>query len=153
MTKRSIIKLDGLHLFGLLVGAALVVSSCEKIDIDTQPPKIIVVQPDDNSTFQVGTDFLVVTVMHDYVALDSYRYNVYWFDDPSNSSDNPDDETFELDRTEEIAVTDSAPHWEDVNFRIDIPLNIRRGYYLLDIYCYDKAANFDKVSLKVLFQD
>jgi hypothetical protein len=126
---------------------------CKKIDIDTQDPKIILIQPVNDQRFATGDDFLVVTVMHDYVALDTYRYTVNWFDDASNVSVNPNDPAFELDQSGTIITTDSAPHWEDVNFTIAIPEGIRQGYYNLDIYCYDKEGNFDKVSVKLLFQD
>jgi hypothetical protein len=126
---------------------------CKKTDIDTQAPKIILIQPVNDQRFATGDDLLVVSVMHDYVALDTYRYTVNWFDDASNVSVNPNDPAFELDQSGAIKTTDSAPHWEDVNFRIDIPVAIRQGYYILDIYCYDKSGNFDKVSVKLLFQD
>ena len=138
---------------GIIAAIILLLFSCEKIEIDSQPPKIILIQPDNNSNFQVGNDFKVVTVMHDYVALESYRYKVYWFNDPSNVSNNPNDPVFELDESGTITLSDSAPHWEDVNFNIDIPANIRQGFYNLDIYCFDKAGNFDKVTVKLLFQD
>lgn len=149
------IKRSMLHLCTLGICAAITssLSSCEKIEVDTQPPKIILIQPDDGDAFPVGTDFLVVTVMHDYVALASYRYKVYWFDDPSNVSVNPNDPAFELDQSGTIVTNDSAPHWEDVNFQIDIPVGIRQGYYNLDIYCYDKAGNDDKVGVRLLFHD
>lgn len=118
-----------------------------------QPPKIILIPPNEGQAFSVGTNFLVVTVVHDYVALASYRYKVYWFDDPSNVPDNPNDPTFELEQSNTITTNGSAPHWEDINFNIDIPADVRQGYYILDIYCYDKAGNFDKVSVKLLFHD
>lgn len=129
------------------------VTSCKKEEVDNQAPKIIVIQPSENQVFSVGTDFLVVTVMHDYVSLDRYRYTVNWFDDVSNVSVNPSDPAFELEQSGTILTNDSAPHWEDVNFNISIPNGIRQGYYILDIYCFDKAGNFDRVSLKLLFQN
>jgi hypothetical protein len=147
-------KINGLSIPLMLIAVvAISIVGCKKNDIDTQPPKIILIQPDDGDAFAVGTDFLVVTVMHDYVELDTYRYNVYWFNDPSNVSVNPNDPAFELDESGTIQINDSPPHWEDVNFRIDIPADIRQGYYILDVYCYDKSDNFDKVSVKLLFQD
>jgi hypothetical protein len=148
--KRSIFRFCTI---GIFTAITLSLSSCEKIEEDTQAPKIILIQPNEGQAFSVGTDFLVVTVMHDYVALASYRYKVYWFDDPSNVSDNPNDPTFELEQSNTIPTNDSAPHWEDINFKIDIPADARQGYYILDIYCYDKAGNFDKVSVKLLFHD
>jgi hypothetical protein len=155
MTKLINIKSSMLHLcrIGIIVAISLSLSSCEKIEIDTQPPRIILIQPEDGKAFAVGSDFLVVTVMHDYVALASYKYNVYWFDDPSNVSDNPNDPAFELDQSATITTSDSAPHWEDVSFKIDIPTGIRKGYYNLDIYCYDKSGNFDLASVRLLFHD
>jgi hypothetical protein len=155
MMKLKNIKRSMLHFctIGIVAAMALSTSGCKKIEVDTQAPKIILIQPDDGDAFVVGTDFLVVTVMHDYVALDTYKYTVNWFDDPSNVSANPSDPAFELDQSGTIQTNDSAPHWEDVNFRIDIPVGIRQGYYILDIYCYDKSGNFDKVSVKLLFHD
>ena len=91
--------------------------------------------------------------MHDYVALDRYRDKLYWFDDVSNVSVNPRDPASELDQSGTILTNGSAPHWEDVNFYISIPVGIRQGYYILDIYCFDKASNFDRISVKLLFQD
>lgn len=124
---------------------------CKKVDIDTQPPKIIMIQPNDLDSFAVGSDLLVVTVMHDYQALDYYRYNLYWFEDASNVSVNPGDPALEIEETAQIEIEDTAPHWENVNFTIEIPSGIRKGYYNLDIYCFDKANNFDKVAIKLLF--
>jgi hypothetical protein len=148
--KRSIFRFCTIGIFTALT---LSFSGCEKNEKDTQPPKIILIQPNEGQAFSVGTDFLVVTVMHDYVALASYRYKVYWFDDPSNVSDNPNDPTFEFEQSNTISTNDIAPHWEDVNFKIDIPVGIRKGYYNLDIYCYDQAGNFDSVGIRLMFQD
>lgn len=144
-----------LGLFRILLGSILALSltACEKNEEDNQNPKIIVIQPEDGNAFKLGDDFLVVTVMHDYVALDRYRYTVSWFDDPSNVSPNPSDPALSIDQTAPIITSDSAPHWEDVNFSISLPLGIRRGYYMLDIYCFDKAGNSYKRSLKLLFQE
>ncbi len=138
---------------GIIILITSLFYSCEKNEEDTQAPKIIVVQPDEGQAFSLGTDFLVVTVMHDYVALASYKYTVSWFDDPSNVSENPNDPSFALSESNTITTSDSAPHWEDVNFNISIPLGIRKGYYDLDIYCYDKAGNSYKTSVRLLFQD
>jgi hypothetical protein len=148
--KRSVLRFCTIGIFAAIT---LSFSSCEKNEVDTQAPKIILIQPGNDQAFAVGTDFLVVTVMHDYVALASYRYKVYWFDDPSNVSTNPNDPTFELDQSRTITTNDVAPHWEDINFNIDIPVGIRQGYYNLDIYCYDKAGNFDKVGVRLLLHD
>lgn len=138
---------------GLFTALTLSLSSCKKNEEDTQEPKIVIIQPSEGQAFSLGSDFLVVTVMHDYVSLASYRYKVYWFDDPSNVSDNPNDPTLELDQSSTISTSDSAPHWEDISFNIDIPVGIRKGYYNLDIYCYDKAGNSDKVVVRLLIQD
>jgi hypothetical protein len=148
--ERSIFRFCTIAIFTAIT---LSFSSCEKIEEDTQAPKIVLIQPNEGQAFSVGTDFLVVTVMHDYVSLDRYRYTVNWFDDVSNVSVNPSDPAFELDQSGTILTNDSAPHWEDVNFNISIPNGIRQGYYILDIYCFDKAGNFDRASLKLLFQN
>lgn len=156
MKKQNNINRSILHLCAVGIFAAITISfaSCKKTEeVDKQSPKIILIQPADNSAFTVGNDFLVVTVMHDYVALASYRYKVYWFDDPSSASDNPNDPAFELDQSGTITTSDNAPHWEDVNFKIDIPAGIRQGFYNLDIYCYDKAGNFDKIGVRLLFHN
>ncbi len=156
MKKQKNVSRSMLHLctVGIIAAIALSLASCKKTEeVDKQPPKIILIQPDDGDAFLIGHHFLVVTVMHDYVALDTYRFNVYWFDDPSNVSDNPNDPVFELDQSGTIQTNDSAPHWETVNFRVDIPAGIRQGFYNLDIYCYDKAGNFDKVGVRLLFHN
>jgi hypothetical protein len=140
-------------IFALFAFSLLTMPGCKKVDLDTQPPKIILIQPNDLDSFAVGSDFLVVTVMHDYQELASYKYNLYWFEDPSNVSVNPDDPAFEIEESASIEPEDSAPHWEDVNFRIEIPLGIRQGYYILELYCYDKSDNFDKVAIKLLFHN
>lgn len=148
--ERSLLRLLSIGICGGLIFSF---SSCEKVEIDTQPPKIILIQPGDGDAFTLGNDFLVVTVMHDYVALASYRYKVSWYDDPSNVSVNPGDAAFELDKSAIIPTNDGAPHCEDITFRIDIPAGIRQGYYNLDISCYDKAGNIDEINVRLLFQD
>jgi hypothetical protein len=42
---------------GIIAAIILLLFSCEKIEIDSQPPKIILIQPDNNSNFKVGNDF------------------------------------------------------------------------------------------------
>ncbi|MBU6204170.1 MAG: DUF4625 domain-containing protein [Bacteroidetes bacterium] len=128
------------------------ITGCKKIENDTQAPAIIVLQPTNNETLPLGKDFKVVTIMNDFVSLSTYRYKVYWFDDPTNVSANPADPEFNLDKSGTITIDDDAPAWEDVSFDITIPNGIRKGYYKLDIYCYDKANNEGKESLLLNFQ-
>lgn len=50
---------------------------------------VVMLQPADSDSFKVGTDFLVVNMMQDYVSLDKIRYRLYWHEHPSNISLNP----------------------------------------------------------------
>lgn len=116
----------------------LIFSTCKKSDVDTQAPNITVLQPTDSASFARGDDFLVVTIMNDFVSLHSYRYTMNWFDDPSNISDNPSDSAWVLDETKGIDGEDSR---QNVSWQITVPANVRTGYYEFKIYCYDDEGN------------
>ncbi len=116
----------------------LFLNSCKKVDVDTQPPNITVLQPVDSASFSRGNDFLVVTIMRDFVSLNSYRYKISWHNDTTNSSGNPNDSTWALDVTRAFDGNDLI---QNVSWNIDIPAQIRTGYYTLDIYCNDDKGN------------
>ncbi len=113
-------------------------STCKKVDVDTQAPSITVLQPTDSASFSRGNDFLGVTIMKDFVSLHSYRFTISWHDDPLNIPENPNDSTWELDETKAIDGDDNS---QNVSWYINVPADIKTGYYELDIYCYDDENN------------
>jgi hypothetical protein len=108
-------------------------------------------QPSDSAKYSLGNDFLVVTTMQDFVSLASYRYRVFWKDDSTNVSPNPSDTPLNIDKSEKIQ--DVNYHIANISFRITIPINARKGFYNLDVYCYDKAGNEGKNHVLIEFKD
>ncbi|MFN5024384.1 MAG: DUF4625 domain-containing protein [Bacteroidota bacterium] len=130
--------------------------ACKKIEPrpegDTQLPSVVMLQPADSQSFSVNTKFLVVTLMQDYVSLDKYRYNLYWHNHPSNVSPNPAAPPLSVDVSGPINDADGNK-LENVSFYIDIPDSVRKGFYTLDVYCFDKAGNSSTNSVLVRFKD
>ncbi|MCC5935134.1 MAG: DUF4625 domain-containing protein [Balneolales bacterium] len=125
--------------------AAMSFVSCKNNLVDTQAPKLVILQPSQNQSFPFGERFLVVTTMQDFVELGNYTYKVRWHDVPSNVSDNPDEPAWELEGTGEIENT----NLQTVSWHIQVPENTRTGIYKLDIFLYDKAGNVDNNSVLI----
>jgi|GEM_PF-2942652 hypothetical protein len=140
------------HTLLCLLALWLILPGCKKIEIDTQRPSVVMLQPADSQSFSVNSQFLVVTVMQDYVSLDKYRYNLYWHNNPSNVSPNPDSTSVYIDETAPINDADGNKI-ENVSFYINIPSNARKGFYKLDVYCTDKAGNSSSNSVLLRFKD
>ena len=132
--------------------ASITLVGCKKIENDTQSPKVVMLQPADSQSFKVGTDFLVVNMMQDYVSLDRYRYKVYWHEHPSNISVNPTAPALNIENGGAINDADGNKI-ENVSFYIDIPDSTRKGFYKLEVYCYDKAGNVGSNQVLVGFKD
>jgi hypothetical protein len=56
--------------------AAISLASCKSNLVDTQPPKLVILQPSQNQSFPFEKRFLVVTTMQDFVELGYYTYKV-----------------------------------------------------------------------------
>jgi len=125
--------------------AAISLASCKSNLVDTQPPKLVILQPSQNQSFPFEKRFLVVTTMQDFVELGYYTYKVRWHDVPTNVSENPDEPAWELDGTGEIENT----NLQTVSWHIQVPENTRTGIYKLDIFLYDKAGNVDNNSVLI----
>jgi hypothetical protein len=125
--------------------AAISLVSCKSNLVDTQPPKLVILQPAKNQSFPFGMKFLVVTTMQDFVELGYYTYEVNWHDVPTNISENPDEPAWELQGTGEI----ENKNLQTVSWHIQVPENTRTGIYKLDIFLYDKSGNLDNNSVLI----
>lgn len=140
----------------VLVTSAVIFSSCEKTDVDSQKPVIRLISPADEEAIKPGSSVHFEAELSDNVSLASYKVNIHGaFDGHTHS----------VVTRAETDVLAFEKTWIEADFvklgeqpvkgkknatlhhhHIQIPENIngkpiKEGHYHFTIYCTDEAGN------------
>ncbi|WP_329905261.1 DUF4625 domain-containing protein [Porphyromonas pogonae] len=114
-----------------------VFTSCSKDDIDSEKPKINLIEPENGDKLQIGKDVHFEMDLSDNVMIKSYKIDIHNNFDNHSHGKAEEGKPFQFNKTWEVGQKTAHVHHHD----IVIPAGVKPGKYHFMVYCVDTSGN------------